>query len=35
MTRNHLVTLALGALIGYMLAGQIARIPLVNKLPQF
>lgn len=34
MGRKHLMTLAIGALAGYVLANQIAKIPVVNKLPQ-
>lgn len=35
MTRKHLYTLLIGAAVGYVLAPQISKIPVVNKLPQF
>jgi hypothetical protein len=35
MGRKHLMTLAIGVAIGYVLAPQISRVPVVNKLPQF
>ncbi len=33
-SRKTLMCLAAGVLIGYVLAPQVAKIPLVNKLPQ-
>lgn len=35
MNRKHLITLAVGMALGYVLAPQISRVPVVNKLPQF
>lgn len=35
MGRKHLMTLAIGMALGYVLAPQISRLPVVNKLPQF
>ena len=35
MGRRHLYTLLIGAAIGYVLAPQISKLPVVNKLPQF
>jgi hypothetical protein len=35
MGRKHLMTLLIGAALGFVLAPEIAKIPVVNKLPQF
>lgn len=35
MGKKHLMTLAIGVLVGYVLAPRIASVPVVNKLPQF
>lgn len=35
MGKKHLMTLAIGVLAGYVFANQVARIPVVNKIPQF
>ena len=33
--KKHLMTLLIGVGIGYVLAPQIGKLPVVNKLPQF
>lgn len=35
MGKKHLMTLAIGVALGYVLAPRLSSVPLVNKLPQF